>query len=544
MISLIIIDDEITIRKGLSLKFDWSNYGIELAGEAANGKDGLSLARMVHPDIIITDIKMPLMSGLDMAKIISEELPETKIIILTGYSDFNYAKKALSLKAVDYLLKPVNFNELTSIITEISGQINKQISNKEKRKTEEAFLSQALPYLRTRFLAELANNKISYDEFFIKAKELGIPVIGSQFSVGLIQFDDLMINLELSSLFQRNSYDLIIQKTIQSQLNNNTLFCIAYFDSNLFLLLNTNDCEGVVQKFWNILSNSIFEQLKSAVTIGVSKSFNNAANIGKAIHEASAALDLRMRPESSRVITFQGKLTQIIPILSISNNEEKKLTELLHRGNKADIDSFIDKIIDYYILSSSLIPKRGREQFCLSLIRLSVREGIQSGLSLEDLFGENRNLYEELSKQKTCEALHSWMKNLFNLMANSFREKESSVPPSIITVSIAYAKENYSSSLSVSALAERMKVTANYFSRLFKQWTGVNFVEWLNSYRIEEAKKQLVQEPDKKIYEIASDTGFNDYKYFAYIFKKNVGYTPQCYRDLNIECEINKIKGE
>ncbi len=540
MISLIIVDDEMTIRKGLSREFDWSRYDIELVGEASNGKDGLELALMVHPDIIISDIKMPIMDGLDMSKEIIEKLPTSKIIFLTGYSDFNYAKKALSIKAVDYLLKPVNFNELATVIKNLCKQIKLQKDNKEKRESEEKYFKEALPYLRARLLIQYANEKLKYDDFFLKAKELEIPLNGDNYSVGFIQFDDLMRNLELSTLLQRNSCDLVINKTIKANLCKDTQFCIAYFDSKLFVLIVTKDDSTVIEKFWNSLQNIIFSQLKASVSIGLSKLFKDPSYMGKAIHQATAALDI---DKESSVTSFEGDLENIIPILSLNSSEEKQFIDCIRKGDINILDTFIEELMKKYLGSSSKIPQRSREQFCISLIRLAVREGAQFGLSLKDLIGKQRNLYLELTNLKTLDSLIKWVKDLFILICTSLWERESNALPSIISVSMAYAKENYSKQLSVSEIADRMKVTANYFSRLFKKCNGVNFVEWLNNYRIEEAKRQLVNEPDKKIYEIASDTGFNDYKYFAYIFKKYIGCTPQSFRDLRVGCEINKIKG-
>lgn len=544
MISLIIVDDEMTIRKGLSQEFDWSAYDIELVGQASNGKDGLALAKMVQPDIIITDIKMPIMSGLDMSKEITEKLPNTKIIFLTGYSDFNYAKQALSLKAVEYLLKPVNFTELANIIKEICSQIRQQKDNQEKRENEERYFKQALPYLRARILTQFANEQISFDDFYNKAKELSIPVSKNTYSVGFIQFDDLMRNLELSSLYQRNFCDLLINKTVDLYFSSQTEYSIAYFDSKLFLLIATNDEEENIEKFWHKLKNSISEQLKATVSIGVSTYFKDSLYMGKALYEASAALELRVKSEEeSSVINFEGPLANIIPIISISSNEEKTLLEYLRHSDTQKVEQFLDMLIDKYI--TKILPQKSREQFCISLIRLVVREGSQFGLTLKDLIGENRNIYLEMENQSSLEHLKEWLQELFSLMSTTLSLRESSAPPTIITVSMAWAKEHYYQPLSVSEIAERMKVTANYFSRLFKKWTGVNFVEWLNSYRIEEAKRQLLYEPDKKIYEIANDTGFNDYKYFAYIFKKYIGCTPQSYRDLRVGFEINnKGKGE
>ena len=174
MYKLILVDDEEEVRKGIIQKINWKQYGFELVGEAENGRDALDIAEKVTPDVVITDIKMPFMEGLELSLQLRKRFPTIKIIILTGFDKFEYAQKAVNLNVVEYVLKPVSSKELIKVLLRVKAQIDEEMLKKEDMETLQEYYVKSLPILKEKFLTYLITSKLSRSEIQEKCKNYNI----------------------------------------------------------------------------------------------------------------------------------------------------------------------------------------------------------------------------------------------------------------------------------------------------------------------------------------------------------------------------------
>lgn len=530
MITLLIVDDEVMVRKGLSKEFDWQTNGITIIGEAANGKDGLSLALSNHPDIVITDIRMPGGDGLHMATKIREQLPVTSIIFLSGYSDFEYARSAIELGAVDYLLKPVIITELQTVIKKVKARIEKERSSQIKDKAKDALLLGAIPFLKARLFNDFSNSSIKLEVFVEKAKLMDINLDGPRYQFFVLEFDNPSINFDLS-YSQRSSLEIIIQNQVESLLGSGSHCSIAYVDYSIMGLISTSHEMKQIIDFAEKIRSDIYIKFSCAIMVGLGQQVLSIKDIGLSLRQALTTLDYKISIGTNSVIVSTEASIPEIALIIPSLEEERVLVENLRVSKAIEIASQIDFLFEKYILSHP-VSRKSAEHFCFNILGIGFRELRQSGLSPELIFGKDRNIPEEIGSQNNLSSIVELMKSVFSEILDGLDSQRGNKCHAIVKLGMAYAQEHYTTPLQLQDIAEMVKVTPNYFSRLFKQDVGENFIEWLTKFRIEKAQNRLVDTPESKTYEIATDVGFKDYKYFAYIFKKYTGYTPGTYRKM------------
>lgn len=177
---IILVDDEEEVRKSIIKKIDWSAAGFQVVGDAENGEEALERIEALEPDVVLTDIRMPYMDGLTLAERVRQRFPSTKIVIFSGYDDFEYAKRAIKLNVTEYILKPVNVEELTAILKRIKANLDDEIEQKRNVSLLRENYRKSLPILREQFLNDLINRRVNEKTLEMRLKEYDIPIAGAQ----------------------------------------------------------------------------------------------------------------------------------------------------------------------------------------------------------------------------------------------------------------------------------------------------------------------------------------------------------------------------
>jgi two-component system response regulator YesN len=532
MISLMLVDDEPIVRKGIRTSIDWESLNIKFAAEAANGVDGLEKALLIKPDIIITDIRMPVMDGLEFCKKLREELPTAKIVILSGYDHFSYARKALRLGIMDYLLKPVGAEELVQTITRIKKEIERETEKTKKELEMNVVINENLPYLRSKLMNTILKGEAKNIEWFIeKAKKLKISLPGPFYIVMVIAIDDFLLLTENIPQKDKDILKFSVLNIAEEVLNSDFESTLFYSESDYIIgVVNTpavsrrslyDSCRNIqfyIKKFLNL-----------SVTVGIGDRYNSLNYLHRSFNEAQTALRAKVYKGKGSVITIDQVDYNSRKIISIYPSEQEK--ELIHYLKTMDYSGIV-KILDKILvqLADSKVYYEQVKNIFLKLLIISNHVLEEMGINANQVIDINQDPFYEIDKYETLEDIEQWIKDYFKKLIQLIRENKNEKYKSVVKVAIEYVNHYYHQNIGVADIAKKIYITPNYFSRVFKEETGETFTEWLNKFRVNKAKKYL-KDVGAKTYEVAEKVGYNDYKYFTYVFKKYTGLTPREYRD-------------
>lgn len=532
MYKIIIADDEDNVREGIRDSLNWDELGFEVVGDFENGRDVLQSLEQLQPDVVLTDINMPLMDGLEVSRYLFEHYPQTKIIILTGYDEFEYAQQALKLKVHDYILKPNTADELSQILSKVKADLddeNRKVEDLSKLKQQ---LRESLPLVRERFLNQLVTGERRESKLEDKLAYLDIDLSGSHYVVALIDVDD---HGELQRFYPESESELLYfavcniageiisrkKKGIVFQNNNEKTIVILFGDYIETLR------EEAMQIFEEI-NQSVREYLKFTVSIGVGDICASLNKIHHSHKRASFALDYRFFLGKNRIIhvgDIEGEMGESIPY---DKHWERKLATTLKSGTQQEIEWIVEKIIEN--LKESYLPMDRCyihiQQIIVSILdvldELEICETLHSSSSSSPL--------TEIYGLKTLDEVEAWLKNYCLRTTCIILETRNNACKIQALKAEEYIKENYAdANMSMDMVCKFLVLSTSYFSLIFKNHTGETFISHLTRIRVEKAK-ELLKCTDLKTYEIANRIGYVDPHYFNLIFKKATGMTPTVYR--------------
>lgn len=534
MITAMIVDDEPIIRKGIKTEIDWESIGIQVIDEAANGRDGLAKALIKKPDIVITDIKMPIMDGIKLSAALKEKLPKTKVVFLSGYSDVDYLRQAIKLNAVDYLLKPVSLQELVNLMVKLKSRIEQETVDYKNQLLSNQLLIRNLPWIRNKCINQFIGGSITEEEFRYQAeKVMHINLTGPTYQMVAFNIDNYY------QMVSRGEKETDLLKYAVSNIASEILEKAARVticdggDSTLLALLSTEAAVGEVVECCKEIQFYIRKYYNISVTIGIGEKVEQLSELKISCLQAKKAVESKISEGNNRIIVMNGDANNknTGAKLFLSAKEEKELIEKTELLSKIQMQQVLDDLFRKYFYGQP-VDRKTAEQLCMNLILIAVRELQQGQLAPEEVLQQDYYYYDEISKYETLTDLELWIKSIFNKVLYALETQRSSKYKNIVTAGIEYVKNHYKDNIMVTDVANYVFVTPNYFSKVFKEETGENFTEWLGKYRIECAKQLMTRQPNMKNYQVAEEVGFSDYKYFTYIFKKHTGYTPNTYKQL------------
>lgn len=529
MLKVLIVDDEMWVCKLIGSLINWEDYGYTIVGQAYDGNSALTMISELEPDIVFTDIRMPGMDGLALAQTATEMGVDTKFVIISGYSDFAYAKSALEQGVLDYLLKPVDPDELISLLTRIQPrltngpvkevQLREQL-DKSRRQFKEQFL---LNYLTDK--TKLNNGSLSYVN----------TEYGTHFSDGLFQalqfkLDEKMaVSSELNQSITAEMIDYLYEQL------EGLCFDFSAFRLNLSVIAVANYATESVKQFdlmvgetMQYFRNSLPNIMRYSLTLGKGLVKREFSGLTDSFHSALDAIRARIVLGTDRIIDAAGQ--QDISTLDTADlftpQYRNQIIRYIEHADQADPVEIIQAAFQKYHETASpalifLLAQHTLEIIYTTMRSVSEQFEIDHPKSAADQQLDSINSIEQLTRflSELLEAAHAMFSNLNNTSS------------SMIDLLLNYIDEHYNEEISLKELSELVFLNPKYVSELFKKETGINFSDYLASRRIEMAKRFLM-DPRKKITEISAQVGYNDSKYFSKLFKKIVGLNPVQYRKL------------
>ncbi|MDF2635941.1 MAG: two component transcriptional regulator, AraC family [Pelosinus sp.] len=540
MYTLLIVDDEQLERQALHFIVKQKCPNIRVIGETGDGKSAVQMAAVEKPDIVLMDIRMPEMNGLEAAKRIRALLPDTVIIMLTAFDEFSYAKQALTIGVVEYLLKPVRPDDIMHTL-ELTI---KKVDELKRKKQEEASLrksvEEAIPFIQMSFVYDLISGNIKDLEHFQERSRF----LGMQAEPGVVLVVDVDNFKQLTSSDSELEKQMIkqrIYKLICSVAGDHALVT-PFGSDNLIVLLGFMEVEDMevikanVQKIASDIRECIALEMDISITIGIGRYYSDPREIHKSYLEAMHAQRQRFYLGDSQIIHVED-----IPHLSTSPfnypfHYERAVLDKVRCGDRKQAKEALHELLDGIFASKANMDTV--KACVLELLIVLSRSAVEGGANLEQLTLLNLNCIHHLQECNNKLQVEAWMFESLDHFMDNMLENRSSMNLRVINKACDYIVKNYHKNISLEEVAQTVHLSPFYFSRLFKQEKGYNFVDFLTKVRIEKAKKML-QNPDFTAVRIAAEVGYQDASYFSRVFRQAMGMTPNQYRN-----EIRNSKQE
>ena len=530
MLKTIIVDDELLMRIGLRSMIQWEAHGFQIVGEAAHGREALEIASRVQPDLIITDVRMPIMDGIALVREASLLLKGCKYVILSNFDEFRYVKEAMQLGASDYLIKcEMKTDTLIQLLHRIRGEIVQPYQNRHSMQLPDIDLKQSISYLKESLFKEVISGLKTGEELTAKNEQLRIrlrPQPLFLIKLKIEQFEELKRKyVEQDEQLLRFSIVNVLEEVVPNRWMKEI---IVESSSEYLVILNVASSSTVasrdeIGKLCSKMMQSLKDFMNVQVSAGVSTVVDGFRYIRLAFQEATLALQQRFYVGAGHVLFFEenrrlsGRVNQG---LMLSRRQARECQSLMESRNGSRLRQFLHE------LRQSLLEEQASAEevrgIYISLIELANSHALRPRDPADD-----RALYDTLLKEGTWPDIHVLVEDyMVGMIDLRNRENEQQTYGSM---AIRIIDRSYSSDISLQSVARQINVNPSYLSRIFKQEMGMNFVSYLIDIRISQAKA-LLENKQLKVYEVAERVGYHNYSYFSRIFKKVVGVSPEEYR--------------
>lgn len=518
MFKVLIVDNEAAIRKGLAHCIRWETLDCVVAGQAEDGIDALNQIPIIHPDIVISDIRMPEMDGLELVRQLSEAYPHIKSIILTGFPDFEYAQRAIEYRVVDFVLKPTSVDSLVQAVEKAKARIAEDSSNQHlaRRLADQSEIN-----------LKLQQGMLIHD--LINGASLSLPFVQSRISqLNLDLASYHVLRLEISPI-EENEMDLpVYLQQAQSVLADCLSECPVHFapfgDQLCYAIACTSDTESLESRCREAV-DIIGSLPRFLFYIGISRSFTDPLSMSRAAEEAGQAVQIAQCSPERAVISYSQMPAIPQEIMTHVFEDLKLLRSAIENQNISGTLKIMTKLFQY--IKENKIPiEEVRNicvyihQFCINPLFFRNAEDYAAEIGLPAL----KTLIQGGSVDSLEKNMLSFAELILDRMAC-----DTSCQGNLIHTIKNYISQHYREELTLEGLASIVYLSPTYLSKLFKRETGENLSTYMQSVRIDAAKTLLRTTP-LKTYEVAERVGIPDPVYFSRIFKKVVGVKPKDFR--------------
>ena len=524
---VLLVDDEEEIRMGISRKIDWTALGFSLVGEAGNGEEALELAEQLHPHVVLTDIKMPFMDGLELCRHLRQSLPGAKLVVFSGFDDFEYARQAINMGVSEYILKPINATELSEVLSKLHQQLDKQMLERRDMETLRRRYEENLPILRELFYTHLLNGQIRPDQIQDRAARYEIDLPSGLWTAALLHAD-----LPGDDGSDR---DGIILPSVQSflpkhfSLKDCAARAVLYGDT-VALLVQMASADRLYPLLEELERLSLLSQsyLGIPLAAGVGPVCQGPEELHWSAKGARSALDYRALSEGNRVIYIGDLEPQSAVQLSFEEEDQRQLSTAIKLGQPERVKQIVWELMERLRQTGLSLSKC--HLFLLEVVTCLIRLTRSGGIAVEEVFGENFTGAVSISDFSSLEELGGWLGERCLKLHDLLGRQRTDSTWKMVEQAKDYIAGHYADEqLSVESLCSHIHLSPTYFSTLFKREVGMSFTAYVTKVRMDEAVR-LLRDTDEKTYRIAEQTGYSDPNYFSYVFRRQFGLSPSKYR--------------
>ncbi len=533
MYRVLIVDDDVYARSNLKRLIEWEKHGYEIIGEASNGKAAIQVIEDKNPDIIITDISMPVMDGIGLIEYVRKKSRIVKVIALSGYNDFEYVRQSMKNGAVDYLLKhKISPEELCNILKSACESIEHERKAQNHEQSLVDKLNIEKPFAKQNFIKDLLDGVLDNRdtiEDIIKSMDLKLDM--KNLMVILAEIDDFMLVKEKYNARELNLFLQSFMDIVQEILDDSGKSMVSYVNEGRFAIIVSlgkmksdlyihsyiltviNRIKASIKRYFNITASFSMSRVCSDIDL-ISKYYNEAVNL----------LRGKLYKGKDNIINPDDSLNMDAGFVSLDIKDEKDITLYLKSMDTENTVLCIEKIFNkIYSLKANL---DSISMICVEIINIINKIARENGIDISSVYQCKDTPYKRIGRFETIKDMEHWLAGACMRLICGLKSKKVNENYSEYTKkAIEYINENYRRDISLDDAARYVGISSTYLSRVFKNDCSMGFIEYLQMFRIEKAKV-LMEESNFKIKEIAQRTGFVSYNYFFKVFKETTGMTP------------------
>lgn len=539
--NILLVDDETDVLEAMKKKIDWESLGFCLAGTAENGQEALEMAEQLHIDVVMTDIKMPYMDGLTLCKKLKENYRNIKVVIYSGFDDFEFAREAVHLEAEEYLLKPISSKDMENVFGKIKKKLDEEFDQHRNVNKLYEYYRKSLPAMQEQFVMGVLEGKITGERLknMMEMYELDLNspyyVVANLYAEANVKEQGekttQLLNLSLRDMAE----DYLKEKM--------SFYCINYLDEVIlvFMLQEKDEIENVLYHLDQICKMGS-RVLDVQVTGAVGQSCSSLDTLMSSYQEAKTAMEYRTIIGGSQVLYIKDIEPNPQDSVSFMDYDFQNLVRAVKIGDRKETDEAIQSFMNS--LRNGCITPNQYQLICMELSTELMKIGRSYKLRTKQIFGAGEHIpWQELYKHLSVDELESWLREICNNLRHTLRHERSDSTIRLTEQAKAYIGEHYKENdLSAETLCRQLNVSATYFSTIFKKEVGLSFVAYLTKIRLEHAV-ELLRTTEEKTYVIAEAVGYTEPNYFSYVFKKQYGISPSKYR-ANMALETDKKENE
>lgn len=527
----LIVDDERTVHEQLTSLIPWDQLGWQIVGHAYDGEEARRLAEQLMPNIIVTDIRMPMMDGLGLLEWLQQSNHPAKVIVLSGYGDFNYTRTAFKRDAYDYLLKPIKEAELLSVLGRAVDELRQEHQSQSDRINEKAVLNQGLVLMHDElFMQAAVTGQLDENELHVRAEQLMIALPEGRYTTIVVKILEADEHIQQRYGGDRHTFLFAARNIIQETVGKQTLVFRNLQKAAEFVVLLSHQERPIdwLPSDLDKLRSSAERYLRVRLRIGASAPKQRISKLATAYAEAVSALE-SMRIGGDEAIAIYGQATsvaanQVKPVESWQ--EVNMLLDMfLGTGALREEALLLDKLNEAF--STAMLAKMSATEWKKAATELLAKLEFAGGHDEAELqqLNEARSGIQEVRTEQARQAISTLLQDRLTKASSVTRMKNGR---QLMEVVKQYIDLNYRD-VTLDDIAQKFYMNKNYFCSLFKNATGESFVEYLTALRMEHSKR-LLKQSELKTYEVADYVGYSDQRYFSQVFRKHTGMKPTEYR--------------
>ncbi len=533
-IKVFLVEDEIVIREGIKRNINWGKEGFDFAGEASDGELAYPLIQSTKPDILITDIKMPFMDGLELSRLVKKELPDIKILVLSGYNEFEYAKEAINIGITEYLVKPISGAKLLEAVKKVAKTILEERQQRQFLLAYQKEQKESEQLARQSLFGRLVSGKYPVSTLLGEGREIGMELAATRYNIILFQV--------FTGVDAENYSDELNRLSGKIQEMSENTQGVTMVDRGVegfaFLLKGAedSDMDELLSGFSDKLKGILKEYPNMEYFGGVGVTVERLSELNLCFERASHAYAYRYLWERNQIVTGEDKkeVKMVdeelnLKALNVKDLERKAVERFLATGLLGEASDFVEEY--FHSLGEQNIQSMLFRQY------ITMDAYIAAASAVEKLGYDSTVMVEECGDFKsmadvfvTTEQTASYLKHVLSTAIRLRDAVSQKKYAQLLEDAKEYIRENFcNEEISLNTVAASVNLSPNHFSTIFSQEVGKTFVEYLTLVRMEKAK-ELLRNSTMKTSDIAFEVGYRDAHYFSYIFKKTQECTPREYR--------------
>ncbi|MDA3950269.1 MAG: response regulator [Spirochaeta sp.] len=524
---MILVDDEDEVRGRISSRIS-AETGFSVVGTAGNGHDALELIEEHAPHVLLTDIKMPYIDGIELASIVRRDYPTVKIGFLTGYNEFDYAREAVNLRVHSYLTKPLTEEAIRAFLTDLKRELDEEYENNYSRQIIQRQYEESIPLLVEQcFTTVLLSRDHSVESEIDQLKTYGVELDGTGYVMAYVAVER---NIQHWNMIEFEKLKLQVRTNIEKTLRSEEIGYHTFFFNEGIVLLVTES--GVrfradLDLVLNRIIRSIDRFLSVGVAIGVSRNHRSFRDVRTAYDEAVRAYE-RGRLQSVGRLVYVDELREAPRRYAVlTESDTERLRHEIHYGTSGSFRAVLDEVRTRLAADRSVIVDH--RLLMLGVANVLIQYGTNVGADIHVINADD--MIDTISRIKSVDEFIGWAERQVTALHEYGRRNRMDNAERILSTAIAYIEEHYAdNALTMQSLAEEQGISVSYLGQLFKKYRDTTFVKYVTSVRIERAKKQLSLS-GSRIVEVAEACGYRDVYYFSHCFRKYVGVPPKKYRE-------------